>query len=101
VVVHNLDVKRIGFDPSKTNSPLIVDPNAVLPQPIAGESLKAIPGNGPKIGERRRCMNLIQLSLNHSGNRLVLPAEFASEDLLGLFIPKGPNHSSKVLLFHV
>jgi len=36
MVIHYLDIKSIGVDPTEADPPLVVDPNAVLPGPIAG-----------------------------------------------------------------
>jgi hypothetical protein len=58
MVVHNFDVNGIRGDPPKANSPLVVDPDAVLPGAIAAECFETIPGNRAEIGERRSRVNL-------------------------------------------
>jgi hypothetical protein len=35
VVVHNLSIVRVSIAPDEAEAPLIVDPNAVLPFPVA------------------------------------------------------------------
>src|ERR1035437_9078961 len=84
MIVHYLNVKGIGLNPAETDPPPVVDPNTVLPRPIAGEEI----GNG--------ChrMNVIELPFRHHGNTLKLPAELAPEDLLGFLVPERPDHDS-------
>ena len=45
MVIHYLDVKSVGILPTEANPPLAVDPNAVLPGPIAGKDLQPISWN--------------------------------------------------------
>jgi hypothetical protein len=42
VVIDDLDIVRTGFTPSKTNSPLVVDPDAVLSRAIAFEQFQSV-----------------------------------------------------------
>ncbi len=43
MIVNDLDI-GCTFSPSKTNSPLVVDANAILPPPLPLQSLKPIAG---------------------------------------------------------
>jgi hypothetical protein len=45
MVVHNLNLKSVGFNPAETDAPLVVDPNAVLARTITCESLQTITWN--------------------------------------------------------
>ncbi len=49
VVVHDLHVVSIATVPPEADPPLVVDPDAVLPGPIAPQPLQAIPGRHTKI----------------------------------------------------
>jgi hypothetical protein len=51
VVVYNLDVERIAIPPNEARPPLIVDADAVLSRPIAGQRLQVIGWRLPKILE--------------------------------------------------
>jgi len=97
----NLDLKGIRFNPAEADPPLLVDPNAVLPQAIAVEGLQAIPWNRSEIGNHHRRMNMIELSFCRAGNALKPLADLAPEDLLGLLVPERPNHSSRILPLRV
>ena len=48
MIIDNLDVFRSALFPSKAHSPLIIDSDAVLALLVAGQSLKAISGNGTR-----------------------------------------------------
>ena len=93
MIVDYLNFKRVAFNPAKADPPLVVDPNTVLTSPITGQGLQPIPGNHSQIGNGYRRLNVIELSLGHYGDTLKLPAELASEDLLG-FVPERPDHDS-------
>jgi hypothetical protein len=42
MIVYNLNLIGGAFTPPKTDAPLIVNPNAMLPLPIASQFLKTI-----------------------------------------------------------
>jgi hypothetical protein len=51
MVIQNFNFVGIAGVPAKTNSPLIVDPDAVLALPITVELLEAIARRNPQIIE--------------------------------------------------
>jgi hypothetical protein len=53
MVVYDLNVVRIALAPAKANSPLIVDPDAVLAFPIAPQGFQPVPWQ-PQIPEASR-----------------------------------------------
>jgi hypothetical protein len=93
MVVDNLNVKRIGVKPAKADAPLVVDPNTMLPSPIACQGFQMIARNRTQVRQGRRRVNLVQLTFRHGSNSLKLPAKLAPENPLGLFISEGPNHN--------
>jgi hypothetical protein len=86
MVVHDLNVTRIRIDPAETDSPLVIDPNAVLPLPATSESFQVIPRNHAQICERRCSMELVQFPLRHPRDSLMFPAELTPEDSFGLLV---------------
>jgi hypothetical protein len=52
--VDDLDVVRVGSEPAEADAPLIVDPDAVLASPVAGEFLKAVRGRDAEVEEAGR-----------------------------------------------
>jgi hypothetical protein len=49
MIVGDFDIKSIPVSPSETDSPLVVDSNAVLPRTIAFQSLQPITGRNLQI----------------------------------------------------
>lgn len=91
MVVYNLNVNGIRLHPAEADPPLVVYPNAILPQPIAGQGFEPVSRNRAQIGEFPSGMNVVQLPLCHRSDALELPAELASKHLLGFFVPERPN----------
>jgi hypothetical protein len=93
VVVHDLDIRSVRIEPSKADTPLIVDPNAHLSCPIPLEDFEPIAGRIAKIFNRRRGIDLAQSSkrsiLNVSGKPA---APLTLPDALGLLAPERSNH---------
>ena len=65
MVIDYLDVDRTWrpVRPFEADSPLVVDPNAVLPLPIALQDLKPVSWQDRKVPYRGRCFELIQFHL--------------------------------------
>lgn len=42
VIINNLDIKSVTILPLEANSPLIVDPNAVLSRPVSAQSFQSV-----------------------------------------------------------
>jgi hypothetical protein len=87
MVVHNLDVKRVGVNPAEADPPLVVVPNPVLSQPVTGESLKTISRECSTVEQHDRSVDLVQPSLRHRSDPLEPPAEFPLEHPLRLLVP--------------
>jgi hypothetical protein len=62
MVVHNLDITGIALSPHKTNPPLIVNSNAVLPLSISTQGFQAVSWWNAEIIQRFRPMEQQQLS---------------------------------------
>jgi hypothetical protein len=63
VVIDDFDIGRPFFRPSKTNAPLVVDPDRVLPVAVCREHLQSVSWRRPQIAEIARDMQHIELSL--------------------------------------
>ena len=70
MVIGNFDVKRVGVNPTETDSPLIVDANAVLTLSIAAQRFEPVAGYGPQVGQRSRRLQLVELALGYRRNAL-------------------------------
>jgi hypothetical protein len=49
VVIDDLHVFSVAIGPFETDAPLVVDSDAVLTFPVAGEFFEAVPGRHPKV----------------------------------------------------
>jgi hypothetical protein len=56
MIIGNLDVRRSLFGPSKTNAPLIIDPNAMLAFAFSLQRLQMIGGRRSQIAKRHSRM---------------------------------------------
>jgi hypothetical protein len=93
VVVDDLDVVRVGSDPSEADAPLIVDTDAVLTSPVSCEFLEVVRGRDAEVYEAgggieheqfsKRCSLQVR---RYSAN----PLPF--EQALGVGVAKVPNH---------
>jgi hypothetical protein len=52
VIVHNCHIHCLRADPTETDPPLIVNPDAVSSTPIPSKRFKTIPRNRTQIGKR-------------------------------------------------
>jgi len=59
MVVHDFHFVSVPVAPHKADAPLIVDPNAVLPFPVAEKSFQAISSRSSQIGELPGKMYLV------------------------------------------
>ena len=85
----------VAIQPTKADSPLVVDANAVLTAAVAGESFEAIPWRNAQIGQRFCRIENQQLPQRCSLNRLGKPRPtFATKNMLCLTVAKAANHCS-------
>jgi hypothetical protein len=68
VVIHDFDVFRSGRRPTKTQTPLFVDADAVLARPIAFQSLKTITRRNPQVVQPCRDFELPELASSDNRN---------------------------------
>src|SRR5262245_16601024 len=85
VVVDDLDVggPEVALHPLETDTPLVIDSDAVLPLSISAQRFEAVTRQRGEISQGHRCLQTVQLQLSgalNSGKRLdPLPlGEFAS-----------------------
>lgn len=89
MVVRYLDTIRIAIAPLETDTPLVVDANAVFPLAISVQLFEAIPRRYAEIGETRRRVEHPQLAQGDMLHVLCKRARpFAIEYALGFPIPE-------------
>ena len=88
VVINDFDIMRIALLPSKTDPPLIVDANAVLPHSITGELLESVTRRHAQVLQRGGRVELDQFSQRDTMDRLrQLPDGLPVEEALGILVP--------------
>lgn len=92
MVIYDLDVIRVSIFPTETDSPLIVDTNAVLALAAPGQLLKMVRGRNPQIVQVFRCVKREQLSQASTLDTLKPLRMLSFKDLLGLSATEAPNH---------
>ena len=65
MIIHDLNIICTCLLPTKTDAPLIVDPNTVLPGPISFECFKTVSGRYSQIFQTARNLKLSQLPSCH------------------------------------
>jgi hypothetical protein len=104
VVVRDFNVLGIATPPIKTDPVPVVDPNAMLPLPLATKTLKAIPGRRRQFLQIADSVQLVQLPARNEPETLgaylscgasVRPIKY----VLRSSIPKSPYHGSYYTLY--
>ncbi len=79
--------------PAKTDSPLVVDANAVLSRSITCQLLEAISGRHAQVVERSGRVKLGKLAQRDAVNGLrQLPDWLPVEEALGILVPEAADH---------
>jgi hypothetical protein len=93
VVIHNLNALRFAIGPPKANTPLVIDPNAVLPGAVAGEFLQSVPRRGGQVAQVLGSVQVQQLSPRRPLNgRREFARPLPAKDFLGFGVSKGFDH---------
>jgi hypothetical protein len=97
MVVHHLDLLRFTVPPYETDPILVVNPDAVLPLPVAGEGLKVIARKRAQVIESLGCVKLRELALRDPGNASKPAGSVSLEQGRGVSVPEGPDHLLSIL----
>src|SRR5690554_4670175 len=97
VVVNDLHLLRSGVGPHEADPPLVVDPDAVLPGPIALQRLEPVPGRDAEIVKRLRGPDLTQLAQRHPlDTRIHRGHALAAPQTFGVLVAERSDHSTSV-----
>src|SRR5690606_9907621 len=93
VVVDEFDIFRTSIHPNEADSPLRIDPAAVLPSTVADQFLQPVTGRNPQALHILRRVD----DLQHSQDRVLSDAvntldEFLVPGSLGVLAPERPDH---------
>jgi len=92
VVVHNLHVVGVPVVPPEADTPLIVNPDAVLPGPIPLQRFQPIPADLCQIIQAGRCMETGKPRASSRFDASKAPAAEALMERLGFSTSKRKNH---------
>jgi hypothetical protein len=92
MVVDNFNLLRL-IVPAEANSPLVVDPHAVLPLPFALQLLKAVARETKQLFELAGLVNYLQPAPSNRFETLELGHELAGIKCLGQLASE-PSHSA-------
>jgi hypothetical protein len=97
MIIHDFYVPGIAVTPSETDSPLIVDANAVSARPIAFQAFQAVSGRTPKVVNRNGRIHGMQFRLGPLLNRSWQAFNGKPHKNGGCpFIGKAPDHGRSV-----
>ena len=93
MVVHDLGVEGVARPPSEADTPLVIDANAVLARPIAGEPFQSIPRWYPEILDDFSGVEHPELA-ERSALEIRSPSadRIASEQSLRVAVAEAPDH---------
>jgi hypothetical protein len=92
VIVDNLDCLRAAVSPAEADTPLIVDPDAVLPGAIPLESLEPVPRRDSEVTHARGDLELAELSACHLLNARKPPDPNSRMQRLRVAALEGSDH---------
>lgn len=92
MVVRNLNVVGVSLSPLKTNPPLIVDPNAVLPFAVPTQPFQTVAGERRENSQFAGRIEHIELPKCRALDGAKLPAGQAMKESLSLVGPEGLDH---------
>lgn len=93
MIIHYFNVVRVASLPFKADTPLIVNPNTVLPQAVPGQFFQAIGRGDTQVFQSHSPMQHTQFAqryLLYIGGQLV--GTLAVEQLFGFFGLERPDH---------
>jgi hypothetical protein len=99
VVIHDFNLVSAVVVPHKTNAPLVIDANAVLPFSVVLQRLKVIARRNSQTDQFRDCLQQQQLAPRHPFDVSEPRHKLASEQGLGVGANERMDHG--IILFRV
>jgi hypothetical protein len=92
VVINDLHILSALSAPAEADSPLIIDPDAVLPLPVTPQDLQPIAGRNAQVIEAGGDLKLAQLATSHDRDTLKVPDALSAREGFGVGTPKRTDH---------
>lgn len=96
MIIDYLNIKCIPSAPTETDSPLIVDADAMLPTSLSLESFEAVPRRRSEIAKFRGAVQLAQFSTGHLLEHDKTRDTFSVVQPFGVAAAKGADHPLRV-----
>lgn len=96
MVVDDFHRVRIAIAPDKTETPLVINANTMLPFAFTVQRLQSIPRWRCQVAEFCGALQLPKLSARDPLDRMKTPAALAVVKLLSLQTAERPNHSESL-----
>ena len=93
MVINDLDVFGTRSGPSEAESPLVIDPDAVLALSVAAKCFEPVSGRHPQVLEAGGDFELPQLAASDRRNAFEPPDPFAASQRSGVGTPERPDHA--------
>jgi hypothetical protein len=97
VIIDNLDLVGVPVLPNKTNTPLVVDANTVLPLPATVQRFQPVPGRRCHVSQFRGTIQLPKLPPGDLLDRLKPSARLTMVKPPGFRAAERPDHNQIVL----
>jgi hypothetical protein len=88
MVIHDLDIETVPSAPLEAESPLIVDPDAVLSLAVASQGFEAVSRDRGKIVQARCRVQGFELAPGSLLDGLETPYKSIFEQILGISAPE-------------
>jgi hypothetical protein len=96
MIIDDFDVLSGALSPGKTDSPLIVDPDAMLTLPAAAQSLKPVSRNRREVFQFFRVVEHAQFPPRYLCDIAELPAALSVKQLLGVRGVERSDHTGSI-----
>jgi hypothetical protein len=96
VIIDDLNVVGIPFDPTEAQPPLVIDSDAMLSPPVTRQCLEAIPRRGLEIAQGARPVKVVQLPARHALDRRKVTDRAVLEESPGVLGCEGSDHGKSI-----
>ena len=97
MIIDDFHIVAMALTPDKTDSPLIIDPNRVLPFPIASQCFQLISRWRSQNAQLRRSVKLEQFPQGDPLDGTKAPGVVIVKKLLSFLRAKALNHTQRIL----
>lgn len=96
MIIDDLDAFRCTFEPLEADPPLVINPDAVLPLPVAAQNLQPVSGDGSEVFKLLGVIQHTKFPLRDPCNIPERHALLPEIELLGLLATEGAYHTDSI-----